>query len=205
MLAGSIALILNEHRLTQKQETNIQTDAIIPERNRNEDTETIPQTSGAPPLTTNEKDSSLSEQDPVKEEDSGNPPVEMADVFDSIGEEYLGNPLAFNAKYGNTRVKGLVTFAFLMGPDENGYYTMSFSEYNAPCAFAGSHSDSLAKLRSGDKVSITGLPHMFGIGTVMLWDCEIIDRLTRISRRLSSRFRRRDHENINIARASPRF
>jgi hypothetical protein len=175
LLAGSIALILNEHKLTQNQETKSQRDAIIPERARNEDAETIAKTSGAPPLTTHERDSSLREQDPVKEEDSGNPPVEMADVFDSIGDEYLGNPLAFNSKYGNTRVKGLVTFQFLMGPDENGYYTMSFSEYNAPCAFAGSQSDSLAKLRSGDKVSITGLPHMFGPGIVMLGDCKIID------------------------------
>jgi hypothetical protein len=128
-------------------------------------------TTSVPP--NNEKTSS-SDQDGTVADNQSNATMKMDEVFRSAGEEYSGNPPAFNARFENTRAEGEVTFQFLMGPDENGYYTMMFSEYNAPCAFSSSHYDALAKLRTGDKVFISGNPYMFGPGVVMLGDCKII-------------------------------
>jgi len=84
-----------------------------------------------------------------------------------IYDEYSGNPAAFNSRYGNTRFKGELTFNFLTGPDENGLYMVAFQEYDLPFFFGRSQYPKLEGLRTGDRVTVSGIPRIMGPGVGM--------------------------------------
>lgn len=101
------------------------------------------------------------------------PMMKVAELFQRLTDGIEGNPVAFNSRYGNTRFKFIGTFMMATGPDEQGLYSLTLSEF-AVCSLSQSQRGELENLKSGDVVALSGVPYMYTPGIPIFMDCRIL-------------------------------